>query len=279
VNDTFVKILDEVNALQREIPRSGEVPWFRGHGSASWRLKSSLHRFIEDVFARAGKALPPSDMREALRSEFQTLYHTFKHDAWPLLKPDERGEWSIIFQMQHNGIPTLLLDWSESFVCALFFAFQSWQPPDNAAIFVLDPGALNLQTAGTNSQVTLDDSMAENVRIKTNQWHPLFVAPEHDRPTLAVTPVRSSRRMLAQRSTFTLSGDSFDSLDSQYGSIIRKIVLPATIYDDVESFLELVNIGIYGYFPDLEGLQQQYRARYQWHMREAERFKRSQNAG
>jgi hypothetical protein len=218
-------------------------------------------------------------MRDVLRSEFKSLYHTFRHDAWRLLDPSDRGEWSLIFHMQHHGVPTPLLDWTESFACALFFAHETWKPTDDAAIFVLDPAALNARVAGISAQITLDDNLSGEARVKTNLWHPQFVPPDEDRPCLAVTPVRSNYRMLAQRGTFTLSGDSFESLDVQYQGIIRKIVLPAAIHSDVERFLNLVNVGVQGYFPDLQGLQRKYRARLEWHLREAERVRKGGAAG
>lgn len=218
-------------------------------------------------------------MRDLLRKEFKSLYHTFRHDAWPLLEPHDRGEWSIIFQMRHLGVPTPLLDWSESFACALFFAFESWKPPDNAVIYALNPVALNMRVAGVNAEITLDDSMVTDARVDTTRWHPHFIPPDDDRPALAVTPIRSNRRMLAQRATFILSGDSFEPLDVQYDGIVRKFVLPVVIYDDVEQFLQLVNVGVNGYFPDLEGLQRKYRVRYEWYMREAERVRQDENAG
>ena len=65
--------------------------------------------------------------------------------------------------------------------------------------------------------------------------------------------------MLSQRATFTVCGDSFSPLEDEYSSCVTKIVLPVSLFDDAESFIELVGIGPYSYFPDFEGLAMRFR--------------------
>jgi len=61
--------------------------------------------------------------------------------------------------------------------------------------------------------------------------------------------------MLAQQSAFTLSGDPFQPLEERYKDVVLKLVLPADTYDESASFLRLVAVSHFGYFPDFEGLR------------------------
>ncbi len=73
--------------------------------------------------------------------------------------------------------------------------------------------------------------------------------------------------MTAQRSAFTLTGDSFLPLDEQFdGRLVResllvKIELPPESFDEVEDYLRLAGLRAFTYFPDLEGLALDHEAR------------------
>lgn len=109
-----------------------ELVWFRGHARSAYKLECSL--------SRTGGL----DMERELMSEFQ-------RDATALLSgADMRGgaptEWDWLFLMQHYGVPTRLLDWSESPLAALFFALDDPDiatAADDAAVWALRPQQLN----------------------------------------------------------------------------------------------------------------------------------------
>ncbi len=137
VHDIFTRVQE----LDDRFRKAGSATWYRGHRRSEWTLKSTLHRYVERL--TAGIDMASEELRHLLRDEGKTRYRQFKQEAWPLLGPAERSEWGVVFTMQHYRLPTRLLDWTESFLCALFFAQQHRDAKDAAAVWVLDSAALN----------------------------------------------------------------------------------------------------------------------------------------
>lgn len=268
--------LRQVQELDDRIRKTGSATWYRGHRRSEWKLVSTLHRYIERLTSDVAD-VSAEERRDLLREEAKTLYRRFKSEAWPLLKSAERSNWGVIFAMQHYRLPTRLLDWTESFACALFFAQMHRQPGDAAAVWVLDSAGLNSVSAGIAGLVALDEHAGEG-RIDVRGWHPRWVPPPHDLVTIAVSPIFTNPRMTAQRSAFTLTGDSFLPLDEEFGGrLVRdgqlaKIELPPDTFDEVEDYLRVAGLRAFTYFPDLEGLALDHEVRIAATLRDRPKF-------
>jgi hypothetical protein len=200
------EILGRIQEIDDKIRKSGSATWYRGHRKTEWPLKSTLHRYVERVTSDLA-SLSPAMKRDILRDEEKMLYRRFKAEAWPFLRAAERSEWGVVFTMQHYRLPTRLLDWTESFACALFFAQWHRQPGDAAAVWVLDSAYLNKVSVGIDGLVALDEHAGKGT-VDVRRWHPRWVRPPDDLVTIAVSPIFTNARMMAQRSAFTLTGDS-----------------------------------------------------------------------
>jgi hypothetical protein len=109
--------------------------YFRGHSSSDWPLLPSL--------ARVDQALV--QQFSTIESLEEHLYFSFVTGAGELISTND-DSWSNLFTMQHHGLPTRLLDWTESFAIALFFAIRG--EPTAPALWMLDPYDLNTPTFG-----------------------------------------------------------------------------------------------------------------------------------
>lgn len=120
-------IAEFVEALRLDQSPDGATTWYRGHANSEWKLLPGL-------------------MRTTSRPSESTLLSRFKQSAAMLtdrLPPNSSFDWT--FLMQHYGVPTRLLDWSESPLVALYFAVErsSEFPDTNSAVWCLKPTALN----------------------------------------------------------------------------------------------------------------------------------------
>jgi hypothetical protein len=260
MDNNFGQLLEKIARAQQDAVRRGDSLWFRGQSNAEWTLRSRLHRYVDACAPHVAGPMTPERKRRILREEYKSRYHQFRSRAWPLLEPHHRGAWSVVFVMQHEGIGTRLLDWTESFACALYFAQLGRQPKDDAALFILNPDRLNELSVGESAVFAVDDDLSDHTKT-ARLHHPGIVPPQNDLPTIAITPLLTHPRMVAQQSTFVLMGDSFSPLEQEYPAAITKVVLSAACFDHVEEYLRVIGIRHDTYFPDLEGIAHHFLTR------------------
>jgi hypothetical protein len=231
-------------ANEEQDRRGQEQPlWFRGHLDAGWLLTPKLYR---------------PDFIGADESEIR---HEFKSRALQLIQgrlPADKWEW--YFLMQHYGVPTRLLDWTENALIALFFAVENHPLNCDAAIWALDPTWLNKRLRRgiegamlpdwSEAQSYLPELEAAFAGTKVRAGLPAAIEPPH-----------VYRRLAAQSSRFVIFGTTQNLMrtkaarrpDRHVGSILIPKNRIRSLQDD------LVNCGINAasVYPDFVGLSQE----------------------
>ncbi len=262
-----VKSVDSLKAYislveKLRVSRKGHL-WYRGCGNASHDLKPSLYRHkqlqtIEDILVLE------KDLVDRFRQRSIPFHSRVLTDSW---------EW--LFLMQHYGVPTRLLDWSESPLMALFFAvtlarhrLDSQGRPvfnDDASIWFLDPEQWNKRAVDlrsfAGSVLTTDDSNASAYKpvgdINTMKPFPIALYGEHN-----------SQRIVAQRGVFVCFGKDTRPMEVIYKQehfptdCLMKVVVTKGRLPHMYEALRRHGITDSVAFPDLDGLAREIKREY-----------------
>ncbi|AEY65612.1 FRG domain-containing protein [Clostridium sp. BNL1100] len=224
-NDFLNTIENEINSLDK---KGCDIPFFRGHNDGIWELKPSLFRKGTNV-------------------NESNIYFDFVTYSAPLLENKIMTGWDYLFEMRHCGLPTRLLDWTENFAVALYFAIKG--NPKNPCIWILDPFEMNHQSCG-NSEIynpAIDFEFTyEGAFVKEQETS--FTNP------IAIIPIKQSKRLFAQKGVFTLHFENRKSINEIFDNCVKQIFIPKDAIKEAKSFLKLSGINEYTIFPDFDGL-------------------------
>jgi FRG domain len=233
--------------------------WHRGHPCTEYELRPSLARSVET----------PEEMF-TLERRLLTRFRQRSLPYWPAGYPQD--DWEQLFAMQHYGIPTRLLDWTENLFIGMYFAALEPNPnkagePHNEdhcfpVLWLIDP-------TGWNRQVSHFRDFEEMSVLTTdaNDLAPYRVANQSEllqryKPPVALYGTHNSARIVAQRGAFTVAGKSLDSLDSfvdvQAPPSLWKFILEMP-RQELRSDLSALGFAESMIFPDLEGVSAEIR--------------------
>jgi hypothetical protein len=244
----FAELLETIEDFQSK----STVSWYRGCANKSYTLRPSLYRH-------------PTKTSIADLIELETEITTrFVQRSLPFLERTLTDDWDKLFLMQHYGVPTRLLDWSENPFVSIYFALTGGNPskPADAAIWMCDPVAWNQAVLDHISYRggVLDQSntamraYAPGTKVDEIPTHPIMIYGSYNSP-----------RIVAQRGGFALFGQGIDSMDKVYrgekfpDGILKKIEIPSSNVKDIRTSLFRKGFTESVVFPDLEGLSRELR--------------------
>jgi FRG domain-containing protein len=237
--------MEIVQKLQR---KAHHALWFRGNSHEKYKLVPTLYRH------RAANT--QADFKKLERQ----LMVRFRQRSLPYHSRDLRDDWEALFFMQHYGVPTRLLDWTENPLIALHFALISAQMSlggkrSSSMIWVLDPFVWN-QTAlkhvsySGGPLTTGDDDL--------NGYAPASTAMGNF--PVALFGAHNSPRIVAQQGVFTIFGTHVKPMENLVESgqfpqsALTAIVVDAARISPIRQSLLDQGITETVVFPDLEGL-------------------------
>jgi len=206
--------------------------WFRGHCEARYSLTPTALRY--SPIAKRVRAIE-------LMSEFRRIAD-IKLRRPP--DPQDHLKWAQIGQ--HYGLPTRLLDWTESATAALYFACQ--RPVHDGIVFLLNPIELNRLSYPLKARV-LDPE--EDSGLILSYLKSSVRETKRGKFPVAVNPVWNSDRLMVQRGKFTLHGSRF-TLDR--GGVPSLVALCVLRESKIRLLSELERVGVdeMMLFPELE---------------------------
>ena len=134
--------------------RRRELTGTSNHGSAATVMPPGH-------WSRAGTASARGGGLGAEYYSEATLLEKFRASAPTYLERLPATDWEWLFLMQHYGLRTRLLDWTESSLIALYFAIRDNSGDVDAAVWAMNPWWLNRQTFGEYALFPADDPRAK----------------------------------------------------------------------------------------------------------------------
>lgn len=206
--------LVEKTLLVRSNVNENHMIWYRGINNHNHDLRPKIMREgkeSEEVFEREKRLI--------------TRFRQRSMAYWPEGYP--QNDWEHLFAMQHYGLSTRLLDWSENLFVSAHFALKHADAETKPIIWCMDPIKWNrsmpgLSEFGDSIQVmTTADEYMESYRPDSSK--------RRSKSPVAMYGAHNSGRIVAQRGTFSVWGSDIRSMEDfaeeQKDTILWKIVL------------------------------------------------------
>ena len=242
---------DQEQLANSEQPMAGQPIWYRGLENKAFALVPSMYRRqtnfrVEDEWL---------------------LMNLFKQNAHQFLDSRPQGEWEWLFLMRHHGLPSRLLDWTESPLVGLYFALfatgNSLISRADGVLWCLLPTALN-ELRNVPDPATLPMFSDEDKRESSSDGvTDLYRPTQLDLGIREVLPIagisiRTSRRIQAQQGVFTIHHVSRSAIERiGDGQHVWRFIIPKNKKQTIADELKHLQVTALSVFPDLDNVAEQ----------------------
>jgi hypothetical protein len=249
---TFTEVVDIIEQFQND---HGAV-WYRGCGDPNYKLQPTIYRH------------PTKDDPQDLLVIERKISVVFSQKSPPFVGQPFGSPWDKMFFMQHYGVPTRLLDWTESPFIALYFALTSCprnykrEATKDAVVWLLDPITWNQNSL---NDIGFAGGIIHPEEPQIKGYSPDTELDERRTAPIMIYGTYNSSRIVAQRGIFALFGKSPDPMERQYNNssyspgILQKVRIPKASVDSLTTSLLRKGITESAVFPDLTGLSLEIR--------------------
>ena len=253
--------LQEIETAKADLDfRKNEEYFFRGHTQTTHTLLPGILRNLNNGFSEKALWENESDMFYEFRARAKEVHN------------GNLCDWDVLFYMQHHLVKTRLLDWTESFGVALYFALLNYdETKSTPCIWLLNPYKLNhlyREIRDLYAPENLDQYDNEEEEWLSYADYLLYENPKDvlwwDKP-IAIYPIRRVDRLTTQGGYFTIHGTDTRPIEKMIPAskkVWKKIQVPKAAIKSALLFLEYSGINHFTMFPDLDGLAKFLNSKY-----------------
>lgn len=231
--DEFIKTIDLI--IEKWSGEDGGFiyPWFRGHSNNKYSLLPGIYR-SEDI----------EENEDSYMQDFMFKAHPFLDQSY--YKPTNNLEW--YFLMQHYGLPTRLLDWTEGSLIALHFALNHKNDEEDPCVWVLNPFQFNLHFSKADAIFTTEKQIEKYMPE-------LWSGESLPKTPVAIQPQINSKRISSQKGCFLLFGSKID-LSKGHSSFdfLKRIDIDYSEIETIRDSLTVTGVTESIIYPELSAL-------------------------
>lgn len=134
--------ISSISSLVDALNNLGSAYMHRGHADYRWKLETTFERIFKYHFEKGKNSI----LENYLINEFKSKFHLY--DKENNLKPNSDLGWLSL--MQHYGVPTRLLDFTQSPYVALYFALENVNQTSGRSFSVVSLNWKKIQRLSSN---------------------------------------------------------------------------------------------------------------------------------
>jgi hypothetical protein len=278
--DEYLKVVFQKTSSRND-EENPQIFWFRGESNANFKtplVPNAYRSIVEEIVNVADDCFDSHHiylLERNISAEFQR-----KSLPYIISKGIDNTAWNRYFLMQHYGIYTRLLDWTENALLALFFAINDNNITD-AKVWILNPLKLNNYSINkihkSKNDYFIIPSMSADFESPTNiidttgklrieeisrryllmDFNPKNKNESNIYYPLAIYPTFLDERMSSQKACFTVFGNKINgllSINDCSDKLLDSVIIEGNSKEKLLDELRLIGIDFESIYPGISGL-------------------------